>query len=49
MLLHRMEFDPKTLGLFPKLKEPAREKLLTSYSVLAKTKEDLLALQGQVK
>ena len=40
MLLHRMEFDPKSLGLnFPKLKEPAKEQLLTSYSVLAKTQE----------
>ncbi|MEM6632362.1 MAG: MoxR family ATPase [Bacteroidota bacterium] len=49
MLLHRMEFDPKSLGLFPKLKEPFKEQLLTSYSVLAKTQEDLKALRGQLR
>ncbi len=44
MLLHKMEFDPQMLKNGD-ISNQAKQILLTSYSVLAKTQEDLKALQ----
>ena len=47
-LLKKMEFDINQLEDPSKLDDSAKEQLITSYSVLAKTKEDLNALQELV-
>ncbi|MCB0580417.1 MAG: MoxR family ATPase [Phaeodactylibacter sp.] len=49
MLLYKLGFDPARLGNVKALEGDARRQLLTSYSVLAKTQDDLDALQGMVE
>ncbi|MEM6967725.1 MAG: MoxR family ATPase [Bacteroidota bacterium] len=45
MLLKKMGFDPSKLEDYKSMSESEKEQLFTSYSVLAKTKEDLSALR----
>ena len=49
MLLYRLGFDPAQLASVKALDGENRRQLLTSYSVLAKTQDDLDALQGMVE
>ncbi len=49
MLLKKFQFKVAKLSDTRKLSAEEKEHLLTSYSVLAKTKEDLIALQNMLK
>ncbi len=49
MLLQKLNFDVNKLANLSRLSETEREQLAMSYSVLAKTKEDLIALQETLK
>ena len=45
MLLRKIDFDVTSLDDYKNLPDNDKEKLFTSYSVLAKTKEDLGSLR----
>ncbi len=49
MVLTDLQFDPAKLPDFRKLNGEDKEKLVTSYSVLAKTKEDLQTLKEMLR
>lgn len=48
MLLQQLEFDTRKLSDVKALDDTDKNKLLTSYSVLAKTKEDLVAMEQSI-